>query len=224
VLRGARLGRQVTESSRGFVLDHVFVFCRPGAPEAARLEAAGLRVGVRREHPGQGTANVCFCFADCYLELIWIVAAAAASPLALTERDRWRELPTSPFGICLRPSGDPPATLPFPSLDYAPPYLPAGMPPIRVACNARGAAEPLLFALDRDYKPPVVAHVLAQSRLGRARCTVPGLASNSPLRALQIPAFTVDDGPHHHLELEFDCSTSGTAVDLRPELPLVLRW
>jgi Glyoxalase-like domain len=215
----------VTEPSSGFVLDHVFVFCRPGAPEAARLEAAGLRVGVRREHPGQGTANVCFCFADCYLEFIWIADADAAyaSPLALADRARWRDLPTSPFGICLRPTGNAPAT-PFPSFDYAPAFLPAGMPPIRVAANARGAAEPLLFALHRDYAPPAVPHVLAQSRLRRARCTVPGLASDSPLRALQIPAFTVEDGAQHHLELAFDASTSGATVDLRPELPLFLRW
>jgi hypothetical protein len=210
----------------GFVLDHVYAFCRPGAPEAARLEAAGLRIGVRREHPGQGTANVCFCFQDSYLELIWItdVADAAAAALALPERSRWRESTASPFGICLRPAGDPAAAPPFAAVDYAPAYLPPGMPPIRIAVNPRAAAEPLLFALARDYVPPAVAHVLAQSRVSKARFTVPRLSPASPLSALGVENLSVVDGPHHLLELEFSGGSPGATVDLHPELPLVLRW
>lgn len=210
-----------------FVLDHVYVFCEPGAPEAAQLEAAGLRIGVRREHPGQGTANACFCFADSYLELIWITdardAAAAASPLALPERARWREGSASPFGVCLRPVGDPTAPPPFAAMDYAPPYLPAGMPPIRIAEHAP-AAEPLLFVLARDYVPPAIPHVLANSRVSKARFTVPRLSRASPLSALRVENLSVVDGPHHRLELEFAAGSSRATVDLHPELPLVLRW
>lgn len=43
-------------------LDHIFVFIRPDGPEAARLEAIGLVESYRRDHPGQGTSNVCYCF------------------------------------------------------------------------------------------------------------------------------------------------------------------
>lgn len=52
-------------------LDHLFVFVEPGAPERAALERAGLRESFRRRHPGQRTANVCFCFDNAYLELLW---------------------------------------------------------------------------------------------------------------------------------------------------------
>jgi hypothetical protein len=213
----------------GFVLDHVYVFCKPGAPEAARLEAAGLRIGIRREHPGQGTANVCFCFQDSYLELIWITdardaAAAAAAPLALLERSRWRAAGSSPFGICLRPASEPNASPPFPGFDHAPSYLPPGMPPMRIAVNPRAAAEPMLFALARDYVPPPVQHRLVQGRVSKARFTVPRLSSGSPLSALPIANLEVVDGPHHRLELELDRGRHGTTIDLDPELPLVLRW
>lgn len=212
-----------------FVLDHVFVFCRPGAPEAAALEAAGLRAGVRRQHPGQGTANVCFGFRDAYLELIWVadeeaVGSAAVQPLALAERARWRSSATSPFGICVRPVADLHAMPPFPCFDYAPGYLPAGSTPIRIAANARGAAEPLLFALARPYTPLDVPHVLAHARVTRAAFTVPGLDVASPLGALRMAGLSCADGTAHGLDLEFDSGHAGRQLDLLPGLPLRLRW
>ena len=217
----------MTAGRGGWVIDHLFAWCRRGAPEAERLEAAGLRVGVRRRHPGQGTANACFCFADSYLELLWIeddaeAAAAPASPLGLGERARWRERGGSPFGICLRPPG-PGAEPPFDGFEYTPEYLPAGMPPIRIARSAR-ADEPLLFALERPYRPPPVAHVLAHRRVACAQLLVPDLPASSPLARLPVPELAVRAGPAHALELEFDGPAAGMAVDLQPDLPLVLRW
>jgi len=47
-----------------FAIDHVFVMCSPGAPEAAALIRAGLTEGSANTHPGQGTANRRFFFRD----------------------------------------------------------------------------------------------------------------------------------------------------------------
>ena len=67
-------------------LDHVFVMVRPGAPEAeaAALARAGLCESFRRDHPGQGTTNLCCCFDNAYLELLWLnnPAEALAPPAA----------------------------------------------------------------------------------------------------------------------------------------------
>ncbi len=57
-------------------LCHVFVFVKPGAPEATGLYAAGMVESYRRRHPGQGTANVCFCFDNAFLELLWVTSEA----------------------------------------------------------------------------------------------------------------------------------------------------
>ena len=49
-----------------FELDHIFVLCEPGAPEADELLAAGFVEGQGYVHRGQGTANRVFFFQDFY--------------------------------------------------------------------------------------------------------------------------------------------------------------
>lgn len=141
----------------GVQLCHVVVFVRPGAPEAARLAAAGMQESFRRRHPGQGTANVCYCFDNAYLELLWVDdwAEAQASPLGrarLAERARWRTTGACPFGLAVRLE-DAATPLPFPAWDYRPPYLPAGMA-IPVALSSADIRQPLLFR-SPGHAPPV---------------------------------------------------------------------
>lgn len=211
------------------VLDHVFVFCRPDAPEQARLAANGLAVGMRREHPGQGTRNVCFGFADAYLELLWLADEEAArdpivKPLGLHERSRWREWSASPFGICVR-SDAPGEAPPLPTWDYRPPYLPDDVA-IRMGCNSGVIGEPLVFQIERPFAPFAVAHALSRARLTAVRVTVPDLAPMSLLRDVRVPGLTIAEGAAPLLELELagPGATGGRRLDLAPELPLVLRW
>lgn len=210
---------------RMHVLDHVLVFCGPNAPEQQRLVEAGLQVGARREHQGQGTANVCFGFADSYLELIWLADEAAArdpmvKPLGLQERARWREANASPFGVCVRATGRGEAP-PFPSWDYRPAYVPADQP-IHMLCNSGVVGEPLLFALDRPFEPFGPAHTMSAARLQRATLTVRDLAPMSLLREVNVPGLEIRAGAAPLLELTF-ADARGDAIDLRPLLPLVLR-
>jgi hypothetical protein len=205
------------------VVDHVFVFCAPSAPEQQALLAHGLRPGVRREHRGQGTANVCFGFADAYLELLWLADEAAArdpmvKPLGLHERARWRETAASPFGIALRPTQ--PGPLPFVGWPYRPAYLPPDTR-IDMACNSGVVGEPLLFAVDRPFVPFGVPHRFADRRLTGVRVTVPDLAPMSLLRDVQVPGLSIVDGAEPLLELRF-AAGAGARLDLRPQLPLVI--
>ncbi|MFL5355984.1 VOC family protein [Archangium sp.] len=136
-------------------LCHVFVFIERGAPEAARLEAAGLRESVRRRHVGQGTANVCYCFDNAFLELVWAedeaeLTGPTVARTRLAERARWRETGASPFGIALRTAPDQP--LPFPTWDYRPPYLPAGMA-IPVALASEDPRQPMVFRSPGSARP-----------------------------------------------------------------------
>ncbi|MBL9076902.1 MAG: VOC family protein [Planctomycetes bacterium] len=206
-------------------VDHVFVFCRTDAPEQRRLVDLGLCIGVRREHRGQGTANVCFGFADAYLELLWLADDAAArdrhvKPLGLHERARWRETAASPFGVCVRPTpaGAPP---PFAAWPYAPAWLPPDLR-IDMACNSGVLGEPLLFAIDRPFVPFGVPHRAADRRLREVVLTVPDLAPMSSLREVAVPGLRFVDGPAHALELVFD-GARGDRLDLGPDLPVVLR-
>lgn len=49
-------------------IDHLFVCCAPGAPEADTLVGLGFHEGSGNTHPGQGTANRRFFFRNAYLE------------------------------------------------------------------------------------------------------------------------------------------------------------
>ena len=206
-------------------LDHLFVFCSVGAPEAAALVARGLAVDLRRDHLGQGTSNVCIGFLGGYLELLWLRDDQEArdplvKPLGLHERARWRETRSSPFGVCVRPdeAGLPP---PFATWDYRPKYLPAGLT-IDMACNSGVLGEPMLFRVERPFVPLGGSHALAHRELARATLTVPNLAPMSMWREVRIPRLAVVDGDEHRLDLEFAAARS--ELDLRPALPLRLRF
>lgn len=137
-------------------LDHVFVFIDPDGPEPATLAALGLNESFRRAHPGQGTANACYCFDNAYLELLWLTDAAeaggaAAARLQLAARAGWRRNGASPFGIALR-GGEARGALPFPTWDYRPSYLPDGQS-VPVAIFSDDPAQPLVFRSPGDSRP-----------------------------------------------------------------------
>ena len=110
-------------------LDHVFVCCAEGAPEAELLLDIGLVEGSGNTHPGQGTANRRFFFASGYLELLWVADREQAQSeytarTRLWERWSGRHAGISPFGIVLSPTGDEVPAPPFPTWPYRPEYLP----------------------------------------------------------------------------------------------------
>lgn len=128
-------------------LCHVFVFAEPDAT------LPGLTPSFQRTHPGQGTANRCYCFDDAYVELLWVtdcteITSERTAPTGLSERARWRELGTCPIGIALR-SAEP---LPFSTWDYRPSFLPESMS-IEVAEISRDPMMPFVFRSPGAARP-----------------------------------------------------------------------
>lgn len=135
-------------------LCHLFVMVSPEAPERAALEEAGLRESFRREHPGQGTRNVCYCFENAYLELLWVTDPAALqspviAPTGLFQRAAWRTSGASPFGVGLRRGQ---GGLPVPAWPFMPPYLPPGMA-IPVARASDDLRQPFVFLSPGASRP-----------------------------------------------------------------------
>ncbi len=192
-------------------LCHVFVLVEPGAPEAAGLERAGLRESFRRTHPGQGTANVCYCFDNAYLELLWVVdgaelASPAVAPTRLAERAAWRRTGASPFGIALR-TEPPEAPLPFATWDYRAPFLPPGLA-LPVARSSADPRQPFLFRSLGRARPDQWTDGRAGGRqrgaglaeLSALHLTLPpGLEPAAELRQLEraglLTLGTGEDGP-----------------------------
>ncbi len=164
-------------------LDHVFVFVEPGGEAArARLGALGLVPSFARRHEGQGTANLCYCFDNAYLELLWVeeprlLASAAFARTGLWERASWRTSGASPFGVCVRTEH----ALPFACWLWTPPYLPPGQF-LEVAADSHDAAAPFLFRFPGARRPDQ----WSDGRAG-ARQRAAGLAEIEGLRLRALP-------------------------------------
>ena len=147
-------GAQVTAATLD--IDHLFVFVAPGAPDARRLDKAGLRPSYRRRHTGQGTANICYCFDNAYLELLWVadeveIRSPNIARTRLAERADWRRSGASPFGIAVR-TASVEIPLPFETWDYDAPFLPGGTT-MAVAIASEDPRQPLLFRSPGTARP-----------------------------------------------------------------------
>jgi Glyoxalase-like domain len=133
-------------------LDHIFCFIAPDGPEIDLLKDLGLHETYRRNHVGQGTANVCFAFENAFLELLWITdpldaASSAIEQTGLLTRGQWRTKGSCPFGIAWRNGGKS-----IPIWAFAPPYLPAGVT-IGVATDGDDAYQPMMFTFPGSTPP-----------------------------------------------------------------------
>ena len=128
-------------------VDHAFIGCITGAPEADVLLQLGLVEGSANIHPGQGTANRRFFFDNFMLELLWVAETTGARVrrTRLSERCANREGRTCPFGIIFRATGDDGSAAPFPTWPYYASYLPQGLA-IEIA-EGTTLEEPELFYL-----------------------------------------------------------------------------
>ena len=215
------------------VIDHVFICCSVGGSEADALTRLGLKEGSANTHPGQGTACRRFFFSNAYLELAWVsdpleAQAEAARPTRLWERWSMRGDAACPYGIVFRPAGDAVDTrAPFASWSYRPQYMPAGVA-IDVA-KETPLAGPAFFYLGfqrgraRSGQEPV-DHELSIGSLTGVTVWRPASGDSKAARALQAAGLVVfHDADGYLLELRFDDASRGSA-DLRPALPLTLRW
>ena len=212
-------------------LDHVFLPAT--AKQAQLLSDFGLSEAYRREHAGQGTANVCFCFANAFLELLYITDSDAVqqptvAPLRLFERLSGAPA-TCPFGICLRSADGGPVFD-----DYA--YPLDGLPPgARVDIAQAGAEEPLWFSFAPSMRPdqrpaasrPPLTHRVGLGSITRVTLASPAGPPRSPASQLArtaSPGIDVIEAPTYSLTLGFDQEKAGLSHDFSPALPLKFCW
>ncbi|MBE9065376.1 VOC family protein [Leptolyngbya cf. ectocarpi LEGE 11479] len=211
-------------------LDHVFILVEPEAKVADRLVAQGFQEGPRNTHPGQGTANRRFYFANGMLEFLWVQDADEARngpgrDLRFSERDA---NPTaSPFGVIFLPHKDNASLdMPFPGWHYQPAYFP---PPngFHVGANSHNIAEPLCF-----YFPFQTPGVPKRQPVPRNPQTISNVTIFTPSTdtkgvlelVSQADRFSVQLGREHLMKITLDNHALGRLEDFRPAMPLILYW
>jgi len=210
-------------------LDHVFICCACGAPEAEALLGRGFPEGSPNTHPGQGTANRRFFFADIYLELLWVANPIEArnertQPTRLWERSQSRS--ACPFGLVYR-SGGANISPPFETWPYRPVYLPPDVA-IEFAIGTPLEEPELLFLpfVRRSGSPesePISRRFPASTFRGVTVGRPSPLAlSASAQQAQAAGMLSYRQTAEYLLELDF-ASPQETTFDLRPTLPLVIR-
>jgi len=215
--------------------DHVFLVASAGAPEAQSLQRAGFsREPEAAKHEGQGTASVFFSFENAYLELIWIDDAEElrAADTDLAARFEGVDRGASPVGIGLHRVHPEDPTVPFPTRSYTADWMKPGAEIL--LADGQPLNEPALFVvpgymawpeLSRSYSE-FMDHPNGVARITSIRVSGPGLGDPSASLDYvnQNAIVEVFDAPQPLLELEFDDGRGGQQVDLRPDLPLLIRY
>jgi hypothetical protein len=164
------------------------------------------------------------------VELLWVTDPAEAQaemarPLQLWERWSGRQGAACPFGICLRPSHPSVQGLPFDSWPYRPAYLPADL--CLYIAAPTSPQMPLIFYFPLHRRPnqqmaQYMEHPIGLRRISRVLVCGPFA---SALDFAGLPgniAFHTE--AKYLIEIGFDREQAGRFADLRPTLPLILRW
>ena len=223
-------------------LDHVYIVVRPGAAEAVRaLQLAGILIDTTADrHDGEGTVSMAAFFHNAYLELLWVdstvpVDSAHQTDVADFRRAAdWARTGASPFGLGLHFRTGGPTDVRFPMTRDP---IPESDPPAEYLL-LRQAAESLavdLFIMPADRavtnwlgrysarRPDLFAHPLGVQRI--TRVVVRGSPAQRPKAAdLDLRPVRFEEAAEPLLLVEFDDGQAGKTRDLRPALPMILRW
>jgi len=208
-------------------LDHFFILTEPGAAAASAFIEMGFEEGAPNSHPGQGTANRRFFFANTAVELLYVrdEAEELYGPAARFRfSERFRDEAASPFGFVFRASATEDESALYPTWRYQAEYLPPASYMV-VAESPETLAEPCLVIMPSTMRNGRQQAGMNARSLSSLRLTVPASTFSASLaHVAALDALHIRSGKEHLLEIEFANGASGTCADLRPQLPLLVRY
>ena len=209
-------------------LHHFFILVDPGASVADRLVDLGMIESPSNTHEGQGTANRRFFFDNCALELLYVHDADGArngpgSELKLVERSARHG--ASPFGLVLTNSDATDSRTPFDGWKYQPDYFPAHMQ-FHVGDNSSDLSQPLcIYSPFFEMKAGKDQQNAYFNKVTDITVHVKTKDLSSVLELVdQADRINIQPGDEHLVICTFNNNVSGEEADMRPELPLVIRW
>jgi hypothetical protein len=226
-------------------VDHIWIMVSAGAPEREALKKAGFTISPQlNEHDGQGTASVTAEFQNTYLELMWVEPKVPVAPGAeravekFRNRTAWRTTGWCPIAVGMRRITKDDPKFPFPTWTVSPGWLPSGSS-IEILTARDDTKSPSLFVTPRalavDPKTDAkgargplstFVHPLGVKRLTAVRLFTP--SAYKPVEAFEYlrtsGVIGVTPGPEWAVELTFDGGARKKTKDLRPDLPLVVKY
>ncbi|BCE01827.1 hypothetical protein TYM08_P1890 [Marinicellulosiphila megalodicopiae] len=208
-------------------LDHFFILTDKPIKAGEVLLEMGLKESVSRNHKGQGTSNRRFEFSNGMLEILYIrdineANNGPAKNLNLPKRIKNKD--ASPFGLIFRRRNDNTLNVPFDGWAYQPDFFEAPKA-FHIGDNSENLAEPLCIYL------PFIEPYKAQEKVGtfqtisHIRLTTTIKVQSKTLRfsgsAHKLDIVTENE---HLLELTLDRGKQQLTKDLRPILPLIIKW
>jgi hypothetical protein len=224
----------------GIELDHVWIMVSPNAPERSALKDAGFQISPAiNRHDGQGAASITVEFENAYLELMWPDSTVPLAPgleraaEKFRQRMLWRTSGWCPIGIGLRRATGSNDALPFPIWSWTADWMPKGSV-MEMLTPRDDTQSPALFIEPRaltDTGEQAARASLYHHPIGSRRITSIELVSPKtyqpiePLKYLQIQhILSLKQGDQWLLVLMFDRGKRKQSKDLRPDLPIVVRY
>ena len=213
-------------------LDHVFIIVEPEAMVADLLIEKGFREGTRNKHPGQGSSNRRFYFANGMLEFLWIHDAEEAvngPGRDLRLQDRATAANASPFGVILRSknsSSSEHSEMPFNGWTYQPLYFD---PPnaFHIGANSQNISEPLCiyFPFSMLKSSTSKSEKNTSFTISNVSIYTPSEDTKEILNAVnQAERLAIKNGKEHLMEITLNNHEMGCIEDFRPEIPLIMYW
>lgn len=244
--RELRYDRPANARQPELALDNAWIAVPAGGGQGrAMLEAAGFRFAPTiNRHEGAGTSSARIDFENGYFELIWAdpqvpaTGDGATAQQLFANRANWRSSGESPLGIGFRRTPATPAAFPFETWRIGAPWL--GDQEM-VMLSPRGAPSVTLFMtpspVDVEANRAAIAaggpaaerfaHGTGARRLTGVRISAPTPAGLPPAASFANQSGAAVElivGSEWLMELELDFGAQNQQLDLRPTLPLIVRF
>jgi len=212
----------------------------PGAPERSALERAGFQISKDvNHHQGTGTSSITVEFENTYLELVWPDPKVPVSPgmeraaEKSHQRQLWRTSGWCPIGVGFRHTTSSSEALPLPIWRWTADWMPKGsvMEMLTPRDDTRSPAlfiEPLALsdtgeqaARAKLYLHPIGVHRITATQLISPKTYQP-IAALTYMQKQHL--LSIKPGDEWIVELTFDEGKREKSKDLRPDLPLVIRY
>jgi len=224
----------------GIELDHVWIMVSPDAPERAALERTGLQISKDvNHHEGTWTSSITVEFENSYLELMWpdpkVPVAHGMERAAEKYRQRmlWKTSGWCPIGVGLRRTTPSNESLPFPTWNWTADWMPKGSV-MEMLTPRDDTRSPALFIEPRaltDTREQAARASLYHHPIGVHRVTAVRLVSPKMYRPIEpltylrkLRVIGVRQSNEWLVELMFDNGKRKKSKDLRPDLPIIIRY